>query len=349
MLRDVTTRDLSVEIFGRRLGSPLFLAPVGVLEMAHRDADLAVARAAAAEGVPFVFSSQASVSMEECARAMGDSPRWFQLYWSKSDDLVKSFVARAENCGCDAIVLTLDTMWLGWRTRDLDVGFLPFMHGRGIAQYASDPVFIALLNEALESPPAGKPAVTLSTMAAAANMILKFPGSLAGKLRTGAPRKAVQRFLATFSRPSLTWDSLSFLRDATKLPILLKGIQHPDDAREAIARGMNGIVVSNHGGRQVDGAVGSLDALPAIAEAVGKRVPILFDSGIRGGADIFKALALGADAVCIGRPYAYGLALDGEAGVRDVIRNMIAELDLTMALCGCASVTKLGSECVSRA
>ena len=337
VLRDVSARDSSIALFGRTLPSPLLLAPIGVLEMAHREADLAVARAAAAEGVPMIFSSQASVPMEQCAAAMGDAPRWFQLYWSRSDELVRSFVRRAEGCGCAAIVLTLDTTLLGWRPRDLDLGYLPFLHGKGIAQYTSDPVFRASLGEpsGTDAPPTR---VTAASLRAFASMVRRYPGRLTDKLRSGDPRAAVQRFVATYSRPSLTWENLSFLRELTRLPIVLKGVLHPDDAREAIARGMDGIIVSNHGGRQVDGAIASLDALPAIAEAVQGRVPVLLDSGVRTGAEVFKAIALGASAVCIGRPWVYGLALGGEAGVRAVIRNVSAEVDLTMGLAGCSSV-----------
>jgi len=347
VLRDVSDRDLSVTLFGRNLSAPVLLAPVGVLGLAHREADLAVARAAAGEGIPFIFSSQASVPMEECAAAMGESPRWFQLYWNRSDDLVRSFVSRAESCGCEAIVVTVDTMYLGWRTRDLDLAYLPFLRGLGMAQYTSDPVFRAMLSEPLDQPSAVKPPLNLSTLAAAARMISSYPGSMRHKLTSGAPRAAVQRFFATFSRPSLTWENLSFLRDLTSLPILVKGIQHPDDAREAVVRGLDGIIVSNHGGRQVDGAIGSLDALPEVVAAVAGRIPVLFDSGIRGGADIFKALALGAAAVCIGRPYAYGLAIAGEEGVREVIRNMIGELDLTLALSGRSRLNELSIECLA--
>ncbi|MEW5930285.1 MAG: lactate 2-monooxygenase [Gemmatimonadota bacterium] len=349
MLRDVSVRDTSVELFGARIPSPLLLAPIGVLEMAHPEADLAVARAAAAEGVPMIFSNQASVPMEACARAMGDAPRWFQLYWSRSDELVTSFVRRAEACGCSAIVLTLDTTMLGWRPRDLELGYLPFLRGMGIAQYTSDPVFRASLSQPLDAPPAEKPAVNLASLRAFAGMVRKYPDAgLRERLRSGAPRAAVQRFIATYSRPSLTWDDLGFLRDRTRLPILLKGILHPEDARMAVERGMDGVIVSNHGGRQVDGAVGALDALPGVVEAVGGRVPVLFDSGVRGGADVFRALALGAAAVCLGRPYAYGLAVAGEAGAREVVRNVAAEFDLTMGLAGCTSAAGIGRECLVR-
>jgi lactate 2-monooxygenase len=314
MLRDVASRDLSIELFGRKLNTPLLVAPIGVQELAHKDGDLATAKAAAAERVPMIFSNQASAAMETMASAMGDEPRWFQLYWSKSDELVASLVRRAEACGCDAIVVTLDTTLLGWRTRDLDYAYLPFIRGMGIAQYTSDPVFRAMLKKPPEE-----------DMLAAA-----------------------QLFMTIYSNPALTWDKLAFLREHTTKPILLKGINYQDDARKALDHGLDGIVVSNHGGRQVDGARSALDALDEIAQAVGGRAPLLFDSGIRGGAGIFKALALGASAVCIGRPYVYGLAIAGEAGVRAVLRNMIADLDLTMGTAGCASIADINRDMLVR-
>lgn len=349
VLRDVSRRDLGIELFGRRLPAPLLLAPIGVLDMAHSDADLAVARAAAGTGVPMIFSNQASVAMEECADAMGDAPRWFQLYWSESNDLVRSFVRRAEACGCEAIVLTLDTTMLGWRPRDLDLAYLPFLRGRGLAQYTSDPVFRELLNEPAAPPTDDPGRPNLSLIRSAVEMLVRHPGSLVDNARSGLPRAAVQRFIATYSRPSLRWEDLAFLRDLTSLPILLKGILHPKDARRAIEHGMDGVIVSNHGGRQIDGEIASLDALSGVVEAVDGRIPVLFDSGVRGGADVFKALALGATAVCLGRPYAYGLAIAGEAGVREVIRNTIAELDLTLGLAGCDSVTGIGRNRVRQA
>ena len=332
--------DLSIELFGERLRTPLLLCPIGVLEMVHSRADLAVAEAAAELGVPMIFSNQASVPMEACADAMGDAPRFFQLYWSTSDAVIESFVQRAEACGCRGIVLTLDTTQLGWRPRDLDLAFLPFLKGQGIAQYTSDPVFRRQLKEPLEIPGAGKPKVTPAAIATALHQIANFPGTLSEKF-SGLPRAAVQRFIATYSRPGLSWDELPRLRAMTDLPILLKGIQHPDDARRAVDLGMNGIVVSNHGGRQVDGAVGSLNVLPEIVDALNGDVPVLFDSGVRTGAHVFKALALGADAVCIGRPFVYGLALAGRIGVTEVLKNLVAELHLTMALAGCASVEEI--------
>jgi len=341
VLRDVSQRDTSVTLFGRTLPTPFLLAPIGALELANREADLAVGKAAAAEGVPLIFSSQASKPMEVVAAAMGDAPRWFQLYWSTSDELVASFVRRAEACGCEAIVVTLDTTMLGWRARDLDLAHLPFAVGKGMAQYTSDPVFTAMLRpEPLERSSRPTPAAVRSLLRAKAS----YPGGLRANLRSDLPLAAVRQFLATYSRPSLSWADLPQLRELTSLPILLKGILHPDDARSAVGAGIDGIVVSNHGGRQVDGAIASLDALPAVADAVGGRIPILLDSGVRGGADAFKALALGASAVLIGRPYAYGLALAGEQGVREVIRNFAADFDLTLGLAGCTAVSELGPE-----
>jgi len=349
MLRDVSVRDTSVEVLGTPLASPFFLSPIGVLEMAHGDADLAVARAAAAEGVPFVFSNQASRPMEETAAVMGDAPRWFQLYWSTSDELVASLVSRAERCGCSAIVLTLDTTMLGWRVRDLDLAYLPFLRGRGIAQYTSDPVFLEALHETLQqaSPPGGR--ISLAAISTLWEMAGSYPTRRFEGLRTGLARAAVRRFVETYSRPSLSWDDLGFLRERTKLPIVLKGILHPADARAAVEHGMDAVLISNHGGRQVDGAVGTMDVLPGVVEAVGGRIPVLLDSGVRSGADVFRALALGAAAVGLGRPYAWGLAVGGERGVREVIRNLSADFDLTMGLAGCAAVGEIGRDSVQSA
>ena len=341
VLRDVEKRDLSIELFGQKLPSPLLLCPIGVLEMAHAAADLAVARAAAALGVPYIFSNQASVPMELCAAAMGDAPHWFQLYWSRSNELVASFVRRAEACGCSAIVLTLDTTMLGWRPRDLDLGSLPFMKGQGIAQYTSDPVFRAQLTQPGDTDGAPKPPLNSQTIATALEQKANFPGGLLKNIASGDPRAAVQRFMTTYSRPSLQWDDLKFLRQHTKLPILLKGVLHPDDAKKALELGIDGLVVSNHGGRQIDGAIASLEALPAVADAVNGKIPVLLDSGVRGGADVFKALALGATAVCLGRPYVYGLAVAGQRGVEEVIGNVLAEFDLTLGLAGCTTVAEV--------
>ncbi len=341
VLRDVSKRDLSVTLFGRTHRAPILLAPIGVLEMAHRGADLAVARAAKAENVGYVFSSQASVAMETCANAMGDAPRWFQLYWSSDDAFVRSVVRRAESCGCEAIVLTLDTTLLGWRSRDLDLGYLPFLRGLGLAQYLSDPVFRAKMPP---SPPeTGFKPQGLGIVRAA--LSLRRKGKEFG-LSMQQMRCAVAHFVASYSRPDLTWNDIARLREMTKLPILLKGVRHAEDAKLAAQHGLDGLIVSNHGGRQVDGERGSLDNLPTVVAAAGS-MPVLFDTRNRTGADIFKALALGAKAVLLGRPYVYGLALGGEAGVREVIQNVIAELDLTMALSGVANVGEINKDCLA--
>ncbi len=346
MLRDVSVRDTSVELFGRRLPAPFLLAPVGVLELAHSLADLGAARAAAAEGVPVIFSNQASRTMEACAAEMGDAPRWFQLYSSTSDELIESFMTRATACGCEAIVVTLDTTQLGWRTRDLDLAYLPFLQGKGIAQYTSDPVFQRLLDEATPAP-GGR--VTPSALRTLVSLTRAYPGGFWSNLRSARPRLAVQVFTEVYSRSSLAWDDLGRMLERAPVPLLLKGILHPDDAERAIELGVGGIVVSNHGGRQVDGSIAALDALPPIVDVVRHRVPVLFDSGVRTGADVFKALALGATAVLLGRPYVYGLALAGEEGVRDVVRNLRADFDLTLALSGHTSAAELGPDALVRA
>jgi len=313
--------------------------------MAHRDAEHAVAAAARTLGLPMVISTQGSVPMEETAAALGDSPRWYQLYWSKDDSVVDSFVARAEAIGSEAIVVTLDTHVLGWRTHDLDVAYLPFARGEGIAQYTSDPAFRRLVEERAQAPsqePTPRP--TLAAVRALVSMARHWPGDTRANLRSPLPRAAVETFLDVFSRSTLTWDDLASLRERTSLPILLKGIQDPRDAALALEHGVDGIVVSNHGGRQVDGAVASLDALPGVVEEVDGRVPVLFDSGIRSGADAFKAIALGARAVLVGRPWVYGLALAGADGVQAVMEHLWAELDLTMALTGVAGVDQISRD-----
>lgn len=334
MLRNVSVCDTTIELFGKKIPSPILVAPIGVLEMVSEQADRAVARAAARAGTPYIFSNQASIPMEECAAEMGDTSRWFQLYWSKSNELVRSFIQRAENCGCSALVVTLDTTMLGWRSRDLNCAYLPFLYGKGIAQYTSDPVFLSMLetNQATTV----KQDITVHTLTGLIEMVKNFPGNgFMAKLKSRKPIQAVQQFIATYSNARTTWEDLKWLRQQTKLPIVLKGILHPDDARRAMDYGMDGIIVSNHGGRQVDGAIASLNALPDIVRVIENQLPVLLDSGVRSGADVFKALALGARAVCVGRPYVYGLAIAGESGVNEVLRNLMAEFELTMALAGC--------------
>jgi L-lactate dehydrogenase (cytochrome) len=314
MLRDVSQRDLSTTVLGTAMPAPLMLAPIGVQKVLHEDGELATARAAAAVGTPMIASTASHFTLEEIAAAGGaEAPRWFQLYWADDRELVESFVGRAERVGYGAIVVTVDTFIPGWKPRDLQQAWLPFLNGMGIANYFQDPVFRAALEQTPEED-------------------------------QGA---ATGHFLGIQANPSLNWEDLAWLRERTSLPILLKGIQHADDAREAVSRGIDGIVISNHGGRQVDGAIASLDALPAISAAVGDELAVLFDSGVRTGTDVLKALALGADAVCLGRPYIWGLALDGQTGVEAVLKMILGELDLTMALCGLTRPDQLNPDALA--
>ena len=352
MLVDTTERDLGVELFGRRHESPFLVAPIGVLSMAHDEADLAVARGAREQGVTQIISTQASVPMEDIARTLAGSGHWYQLYWSSDDELVESLVSRAEACGSEALVVTLDTAYLGWRPRDLDLGHLPFARGEGIAQYTSDPVFRRLVAERVAAAtPQQRPRPTPAAVATLLSMSRNHPGDTRHNLTAPEPRAAVETFLDVFSRPSLTWDDLPRLRSLTSLPIVLKGILHPDDALRAVDAGVDGVYVSNHGGRQVDRSVAALDALSRVVTAVrgaGSQMPVIFDSGIRCGADAFIALALGATAVAVGRPHVYGLALAGADGVSQVLRNLRAELDLQLALSGQTSVAGLTPDVLVR-
>jgi len=307
MLRDVARRDISVELFGRRLPAPVLLGPVGVQGIIHPEAEVAVARAAAGLGVPFALSTVSSKSIEEVAAASGAGPRWFQLYPSKDQELTASMLRRAEQAGYNAIILTLDTLMLAWRERDLDYPFLPFLQGQGLANYFTDPVF----RDVLPATPEQNRAI------------------------------AVQHWVAIYSNPSFDSEQFRAVRRQTRLPLLLKGILHPEDARLARRWAADGIIVSNHGGRQVDGAIAALDALPAVVKAVEGSIPVLFDSGIRRGADALKALALGARAVLLGRPYLWGLAAGGEQGVREVVLNFLADFDLTLGLSGYSSPSEL--------
>ncbi|MBO0610140.1 alpha-hydroxy-acid oxidizing protein [Myceligenerans salitolerans] len=347
-------RDLTTTLLGRTLPAPLLYAPIGALELAvqhkrgtagtPRGAEPELARAATRTGVPVIISSQASTPMEDTAALLGDTPRWYQLYWPRSAELTRSLVRRAEDIGAEAIVLTTDTSTLGWRTRDLDLGSLPFVRGEGLAQYLSDPEFqqLAATRATQPAPPAPAPAPRPTLRALA---------TLASLRRHHATRAHVDTFLDTFSDPTLTWPDLARLRDLTDLPILVKGVQTPEDATAALDHGAAGIIVSNHGGRQIDNAIASLDALPAVAHAARAHTPhtpVLFDSGIRTGADTFVALALGADAVLLGRPWVYGLALAGADGVHAVTQHVLAELDITMALAGAATLADIGPHTLAR-
>lgn len=315
MLRGVGSRDLTTTVLGTAMPAPVLLGPVGVMEIIHPDCETAVARAAGALGVPMILSTAASTSIEDVAAANGDGPRWYQLYWPRDRSVAASFLARAEASGYTAIVVTLDTWLLGWRPRDLARGYLPFLTGKGIANYTSDPAFRA----GLAKPPEED------------------------------MQAAILHWLGMFADPSLTWDDIAWLRDNTRLPIVLKGILHPDDARQALDVGADGIVVSNHGGRQVDGGVAALDALPQVVQTVADAVPVLFDSGVRSGADAVKALALGAKAVLLARPYLYALALGGSTGVQAFLRGYLADLDINLALAGYSSPGQLRPDALVRA
>ncbi|HEX3786725.1 MAG TPA: lactate 2-monooxygenase [Pseudonocardiaceae bacterium] len=315
MLTGATTRQLSTTVLGTELPAPLLLAPVGVQSIVHPEGELATARAATALGVPMIMSTASSHTIEQVAEAGGAGPRWFQLYRPLDDSVCASLLQRARATGFSVLVVTLDTWTLAWRPVDLDRAYLPFVRGIGTAVPFSDPAFRAGL--------AATPEEDLGP--------------------------AVLKWVQQFSGTDRTWADLPFLRAHWDGPIVLKGIQHVDDARRAVDAGMDGIVVSNHGGRQLDGAVAALDTLPGIAAAVGDRIEVLFDSGVRGGADMLKALALGARAVLLGRPYAYGLGLAGEAGVRHVLRTVLAEFDLSLGLSGHRSIAELGPDSLVRA
>ena len=351
MLRNVEERNTSLSLFGKSYRAPVLLSPVGVLDLAHKDGALAVGKASAAYQIPFIFSNQASFPMEQVAEVMGNGPRWFQLYWSKSDELVKSFLARAKSCGCEAIVLTLDTTMLGWRPWDLDLGYLPFSRAMGIAQYTSDPVFQSFLEDASSKKEIEtEKGFSWTKLRNFIRLIRNYDGggSFTQKFRSKLPIAGVRKFTDSYSRPSISWDELSFIRSNTDLPILLKGILHPGDAQKAIEKGMDGIIVSNHGGRQVNGAIASMEALPGIVEVVNGKLPVLLDSGVREGSDIFKALALGADAVCIGRPYAYALAVAGQKGVEDLLANILADFELCMGLAGYRTLDEINETAICK-
>ncbi|HEV8557285.1 MAG TPA: lactate 2-monooxygenase [Actinophytocola sp.] len=314
MLTGATDRELGTTVLGTAMPAPVLLAPVGAQSILHPDGELATARAAAALGLTMVLSTAASNTIEDVAAAGADGSRWFQLYWPNDDDVTISLLQRAKSAGFTVLVVTLDTWTLAWRPADLDHSYLPFLRGIGTAIPFSDPAFLAGLEKTPEED----------------------------------PQSAILRWVPMFTGTDKRWDRLPFLREHWSGPIVLKGIQHARDARRAVDSGVDGIIVSNHGGRQVDGAVGALDVLPEIAAAVGDRLTVLFDSGIRTGADVVKALSLGAKAVLVGRPYAYGLAMDGESGVRHALRSILADFDLTMGLSGHRTLADLSPDTLRR-
>ncbi|MFE4974739.1 alpha-hydroxy-acid oxidizing protein [Kitasatospora sp. NPDC056651] len=310
MMVGANTRDLSVDLFGMRLPTPLFMAPIGVIGLCAQDGhgDLATARAAARSGVPMVASTLTVDPLERVAAEFGGTPGFFQLYTPTDRALAESLVHRAEAAGYRGIVVTLDTWVTGWRPRDLATANFPQLRGHCLANYTSDPVFRARLAKAPEED----------------------------------PQAAVLEWAGVFGNP-LTWDDLPWLRSLTDLPILLKGIGHPEDVRRARDGGVDGVYCSNHGGRQANGGLAALDLLPDVVEAA-DGLPVLFDSGIRSGTDVVKALALGATAVGVGRPYAYGLALEGTDGIVHVLRSLLAEADLLMAVDGYPTLDSLRAD-----
>jgi len=307
VLVDTSARDVSVEIAGTSSPAPFFLAPIGGQSVAHPDGEMAVARAARSQDIPFIISTAASYSMEEIAKEAGSSPYWYQLYCVNDREVVSSLIRRAEDCGCKAIVLTVDSPEVGWRDRDLRNGYTPFVQDEGLRQYTTDPVFRSRLSASPEDDPQG----------AATAMMRMFPNV------------------------SLSWDDLDWLRERIEMPLFMKGVLRGEDACRAVEAGVNGVIVSNHGGRQLDGEVASLDVLPEVRSAVGRDAIVLLDSGIRRGSDVVKALALGANAVLLGRPYVYGLAVGGQRGVEHVIHTLKAEIDLAFVLLGVTSVSDL--------
>lgn len=303
-LQNVSKVDTSIDLFGNIYETPFLLAPIGMMKLAHEDAEIAVAKAAAKQSIPFIQSTVSSRSIEDINAAVPDSAKWFQLYWSNQEDISFSMVRRAERAGYEAIVVTVDTVMLGWREVDMEHQFSPLKAGFGKANYETDPVFLQGLSDQ-------------------------------------STETIVQRVLENVHHPALHWDHIKKLREHTNLPILLKGILHPEDALTAIQYGVDGIIVSNHGARQLDGVIASLDALPPIIDAVGSRVPVLLDSGIRHGSDVIKALKLGARAVFLGRPYIYALALGGQEGVETLLSRFKQEIAVSLALAGVKDIQAL--------
>ncbi len=314
LLQGVEERKLKTGFLEIELHVPLLLAPVGVQSIIHDRGARASAEGAARLGVPFIHSTVSSHTIEDIADNVEGSPLWFQLYWSDLPELNESLIQRAEEADYEAIVVTLDSPLLGWRPRDLEQGYFPFLDGEGLANYTSDPCF----RDKLDIPP------------------------------EESMDESLELFLDIFSKPSAQWSDLRDLSETTNLPFLAKGILHPDDATKALEHGCDGIIVSNHGGRHVDGEMPALDALVDVRNTLPEDDPILFDSGVRSGTDVLKACALGADAVLLGRPYLYALALEGADGVEELLKNYLAELDITMGLCGEQNLAEVSSDILVR-
>ncbi|CAL5869014.1 uncharacterized protein PFLUO_LOCUS3242 [Penicillium psychrofluorescens] len=311
MMRNMEKQDVSIELFGQKYDNPLIMAPVGVQSLFHEDKETGLAEACAEVGVPYTLSTASTSSIEDVASASGDGKRWYQLYWPQDNEITASLLKRAKENGYSVLVVTLDTWSLAWRPADLDNAYIPFIKGVGNQVGFSDPVFRAKFE--------------------------KESGTTVEDDIVGASRA----WLAdVFSGRAHTWDDLAFLREQWEGPIVLKGIQHVDDAKKALECGCDGIVVSNHGGRQVDGAIGSLEALPEIVDAVGDKMTVLFDSGIRTGVDVIKALCLGAQAVLVARPVIYGLSIDGRNGAKQVLKGLLADLWQSMSLSGIQNVAE---------
>lgn len=313
-LRDVSSRDLSITLLGRPEQTPFVLAPIGVMSIINKEAEIGAAKAAGKFGIPFVLSTVSSYSIEEVASAAPSTEKWFQLYPGKDTEIIKSMIRRAENSGYTTLVVTVDTTMLGWRERDLKNEYLPFLKGEGIANYLTDEKFLSGLTKSPKED----------------------------------IREAVSKFLSVYVNPKFSWDDLKEIIRYTKLPVVLKGITHPDDAEISINLGVKGIVISNHGGRQVDGVISTIDSLATITEGRNLKVDIMIDSGIRHASDAMKAISLGAKAVLIGRPYAYALAAGGQQGVEAYLNQLTSEMDLQLGLSGFSSPSQLGRECVTR-
>lgn len=314
VLNDVSIRDTSTQVLGTTFPSTFALAPVGVQSIFHPEGELASARAASHLDVPFIASTLTSHSLEEIASTLGNTPRWFQLYWSNDLELTLSMINRAEVAGYSAIVITVDTTLMGNRERDLNNGYSPLKLGKGSANYLNDPVFRSRL---------------------------KSPSS-------NDDKEIIEKIVEVMFNPSLSWNDLRTIKSHTSLPILLKGILHEDDARKALHYGVDGLIVSNHGGRQLDGCISTLEALPPISEVIQGKIPILLDSGIRRGSDVIKAKALGASAVLLGRPFVYGLAVAGEKGVLHVLNNLINDIDISLTLTGVPSMKQVDQSIIRK-